>query len=156
MWRTRLIAAAVILILGGGGYLVWRLTHPPLSDEEQIARLIDRVEQGVEKKSPRMILANIADDYRDPFGFTKRDIYRSALSLLRTEGSLQVVLSDVEIAVNDADADVAVTGEVMLTEGGEQSQAFRGALTIHLRERDGKWLVTSATGWQSGVTSEFD
>jgi len=156
MQRRRLIAAAVIILLGGGAYLVWRLTHPTLSDQQQIEELLDRIEQGVEKKSPRMILGAIADDYRDDYGLTRLDIHRLSLNLLRTEGRIQVVLTRPKIEVHGEQATADVTGEVTLSEGGYQAQEFSGALTIHLRKRGGQWRIVSTGGWQGEVMGGFE
>jgi len=156
MWRRRLIAAAVIVVLGGGGYLAWRLTHPPISDEERIARLLDRIEQGIETRSPRMILDTISSDYRDAFGYTKRDIHRLSLNLLRTEGTFQVVLDEVNIHVRGGEADANVSAEVTLTQNGRVTEKYSGSLAAHLRKQAGKWRIVSATGWQDEALRGFE
>ena len=156
MSRKRLIAALLIAILAGGGYLAWRLTHPPLSDQEQINRLLDRVERGIETKTPRTVLAAIADDYRDAYGYTKLDIHRLSLGLLRTTGRPQVTLDRVDIQVHGDAAQARLHGEVALIEAGQQSQAFSGALTIQLRKRGGKWQIVSTAGWQAEAGAGFE
>ena len=156
MWRKRLIAAAVIVIVAGGGYLAWRLTHPPLTDKQQIERLFDEIERGIEIKSPRTVLGTIADDYRDTFGYTKQDIRQLSLGLLRTEGKPQVTLDKVNIAVHGDDATAEVSGRVTLVSGEQESQPFAGSLTVVLRKRDGAWRITSTTGWQTHASEGFE
>jgi hypothetical protein len=156
MWRKRLIAALLIVIVVGAGYLAWSFTHPPVSDEEQVNRLLDRIEQGVETKSPRMILSTIADDYRDAYGYTRLDIHRLSLNLLRTTGRPQVNLDRVDIRVHGDEADVGVHGEVTLIEAGQESQEFSGSLTVQLRKRGGRWQIVSTAGWQTEAGGGFE
>lgn len=156
MLRKRLISAAIIIVVIAGAIIIWRLTHPPIPDREQIDRLIDSVEQGVELKKPREILANIADDYKDSAGFTKQDIHRLSLSLLRVEGRPQVTLSDVKIEIHGKEADAHIDGEVTIAFGGTESQEFKGTLDVHLSKRTGKWLIDSTSGWQGNYGGGFD
>jgi hypothetical protein len=156
MWRTRIIVVAVIVTVGGGGYLAWRLTHPPLTDQQQIEQLLDQVERGIEIKSPRTVLGTIADDYRDSFGYTKQDIRQLSFGLLRTEGKPQVTLDKVNIAVHGDEATAEVSGRVTLVSGGHESQPFEGGLTLELRKRGGTWQITSTTGWQTRASEGFE
>jgi hypothetical protein len=156
MPRKRLISAVVIIAVVIGAVVIWRLTHPPISDQEQINRLIDRVEQGVERKKPSEILATIADDYRDSTGFTKRDIHQLSLSLLRVDGRPQVTLTDVRIEIHGNEADVSLEGDVRIAFAGAESQEFNGALSVHLSKRSGKWLIVSTSGWQGEVGGGFE
>jgi len=156
MLRKRLISAVVIIVVIVGAAVIWRLTHPQVSDEEQIIRLIARVEQGVELKKPREILANIADDYKDSAGFTKLDIHRLSLSLLRVEGRPQVTLSNVKIEIHGKEADAHIDGEVTIAFGGTESQEFKGTLDVHLSKRSGEWLIDSTSGWQGNYGGGFD
>jgi len=156
MRRKRLIAAAVIVILAGGGYLAWRLIHPPISDQEQINRLLDRVEQGVETRRPRDILSAIADDYHDAAGLTKRDLHRMTLVLLRLPVPPEVVIDKVDIRVRGDAAVAGVQGRVTLNEGGLPPELFSGAITVELRKRRGEWLVVSTAGWQGRLAEETE
>jgi len=156
MLRKRLILAAVVIIIVViGAIFIWRATHPPLSDKEQIEQLLDRVEQGVEKKSPSTILSTISDDYRDSFGFTKLDIHRLSLELLRTQGTPQVVLENVKIDIEGKQATVNVTGQVSLRFGGQETREFAGALTLELH-KNRAWHVISTSGWQAQAEQGFE
>lgn len=156
MWRRRLIAAAMVVILGGGGYLAWRLTHPRMSDRERIYRLFDRIEQGIETKQPRVVRDAFAPDYRDGFGFTRRDIHRLSLELLRIHGTPSVVIDDLKIEVHGDQADATLRAQASIQEAGSETQEFSGTLTFRLRKQRGEWLITSATGWQGEVPRESE
>jgi hypothetical protein len=156
MARKRLILAGLVaIIVIVGAILIWRATHPPLSDKEQIEQILDRIEKGVETKNPSAILSTISDDYRDSFGFTKLDIHRLSLSLPRMHGTPRVVLADVQIAIRGKRATVNLSGEVTVRFGGEQTQEFAGALTLELR-KNGAWHVISTNGWQGRVEQGFE
>jgi hypothetical protein len=156
VWRKRLIAAAIIAVLGGGGYLAWRLTHPHRSDRELINELFDRIERGIETKQPRMVRDAFSPDYRDAFGFTKRDLHRISLELLRIHGVPQVVIEDLKIEVHGREADASLRAEVSLQEAGAETRQFSGALTFKLRKQRGRWLITSTAGWQGAAPSESE
>jgi hypothetical protein len=156
MWRGRLIAAGIVLLLGGGGYVAWRLTHPPRSDREQINRLLERIECGVETKRPRMIVSAISDDYRDDSGLTKRDLHRLSLELLRTRGTPQVIIEEIKVVIRGARADVRLAGEAAIYERGRKTDQYSATVNLHLCKRHGRWLITSTSGWQGKVAEEVE
>lgn len=160
MRHKGLIAAIMLVVLGGAGYTAWRLTHPGLSEREQVLRLFDQLEQGVETRTPRTILDTVANDYRDPFGYTKRDIYRLSLSLRRTQGAPapEVVIDEIslELEQGTGTAKATVTGRVTMHETGFEAQRYAGSVTFHLRKERGRWLITSTEGWQEQVAAEYE
>ena len=149
----RLLGLIIILALIAAGIAVWLLTHPALTDREQILRLISQAEEGVETKNSSKVMDCISQDYQDRHGFRKRDLARYVIAFSRqSKGDFDVTLGPPSLTITDDHAVVQlmVTIRPMMTPEGSPPALFEGPVTAHLRKEDAGWKVMSAEGWEEG------
>ena len=146
----RWIAVLIVIALILAGVAVWLLMHPP-SDRDQILRLLDQAKEGVESKDVGKVMSCISEDYRDRYGWGKRELRQLALAVLfREQGTFAVALDPPAIEISGARATVTLMVRISLTpeQGGLPQELYQGPVVAHLRKEDGGWKVVSAEGWQ--------
>lgn len=155
--RGLLILLAVV-VLAAGGYLVYRHTRPPATDQQQIHSLILKAARALEQRRVSTFLTVIADDYNDGT-HTKQDLARLARSAVLEAREIRIVPYLRSLEVRDTTATTVIEAEVTLSPtapgsafGEAVSERYTVRLTLAKRPRG--WQVTSAQGWQ-GAEGQF-
>lgn len=113
---------------------------PRSSDEEQIRKLIDSVEQAAEARNTSAVLAFVASDYRDAQGFDKARLqnFLRGYFYLHEKVELVVLLGEFDFP-SEGKATVEVTvARIELTD------PERVRLQVEFRREGSKWQVTRA------------
>ena len=142
-----ILAGAVLLFLGS--LAAWRASHPPLTNEQQIAANVEVLRQAVQSRKPRKIESLLAEDFTWG-GQNKREL-NSALT--------GAFLQWRDVTANVTGLDISINGD-KATSKGKFSLAFRpsqrGRAEAYLvdfrlswEKRDGQWLVTKAEGGEN-------
>ncbi len=151
-WRTAaailaalVIAAAIALAVG---WWLHRRQAPP-DEETAIYQLVARAERAIERRNLPALMRLVAEDYRDEYGLTKRDLRRLALQAARSGEAVQIALTVRGIVVARGEATVLVDVLVWL-QGDVKPQRYE--VTLKLRKQKGRWFVVSSSGWQDEAT----
>jgi hypothetical protein len=128
-----------------------------LSPKAQVKRAVYGARDAVEAQDMAAIEALIADDFRDPFGFTKEQwlpVIRVSFGEWK-DIKLRFLDLQIEIKNGRATAKFTVNGEATRAEslGGDkapdrEAYTFRD-ITLQLDQRGGEWKVTSWTNINS-------
>ena len=147
----KIVLALGLFILVIGGVLWWRATHPPLSDEEQIAANLEGLKDSAESGSVDGVMNYLSDDFT--WGGRKRSEVRSLLFGAFYEGlrkrDFRLNFTNVKIKVQGATA--TATGHYKV-----DTRAFRvgvestdGDFSTEWQKRDGQWKITRANGGEN-------
>jgi hypothetical protein len=152
MGTRKWLLLLALIVLAGGGYLVYRLTRPVLSDTDQIKHAIVDATQSLEQRRVQSFMRIIADDYNDGAN-TRQDIENDVRDAVLGTDRIRVVPYLRSLAVQGTTAQTVVEADVTADEtrpGASSSTPFRGRYTINLTWRKGPrgWQITSATGWE--------
>ncbi len=143
-WRQiSMMTLAVVLVLG----VIYKFTHSrPLSDQEQIAALIDYGKQAVEQKSVRRAMSLVSEDYTDNEGLNYRQLRSLATQAFQGARKIQVTLTVNEIqSLQPPHAVVRVAGIVTFSDK-EYQEKEDFDLTLHLVKQNGTWKVQRIEG----------
>ena len=139
------IGAVVLSVLFSVGIVVY--SYFGAGDEKGIATSLDNVCQAAQRKSAKLVMYEIADDYRDAFGQDRKELSEKATGwcAVHLTKEVAVELKDVKIAVapdrQTATAEVTVTGnapvqEIVRWTGGRDQVRLRVDFV-----RDGRWKI---------------
>lgn len=148
--RSRLVVAAIGLVIIGGGVTVWHfvLRPPGLTDRQQILRMVAELEQAVEQRQTSTVMRYISEDYRDGHGFDRRMIQRLVVQAARQRSPIDIVVQLGPILIEGDTATARVDADYSLEEPlGEGMGTHVSAEVVFRRERGG-WRVLRADGWQ--------
>lgn len=148
--RARAIIIALVVIVVASGAAVWLLVlrPEPLSDRQQVLRLVADVERAIEQKDAAGLLRHVAAEYGDSRGFNRRTVRQLVLAGLRDERTMDLT---VEVDRVQVQGDTArFVADVSYSLDGTVSAGGAGHLTVegHLRREHGRWKVVRAEGWQ--------
>jgi len=150
--RSRTLLVLAIVVLGAGGYAVFRMTRPPLDDKTQIQNLILTASRALEQQRVKSFMAVVADDYNDGT-YNKQDVENLVRGAVLQSGEIRVVpyLRSLQIQATTATATVEAEVTVGYTRGNPHAEPGRGRYTVEMALRKGRhgWQVTSARGWES-------
>ena len=137
-----LIAGLVVLV--GVIVVLWWLTRPPKTDQQQIVDLLGRTERSIEQRDLGGLMQAVAEDYADGT-YSKRELRRAALAGFREVGTIKLtpVLRELEVSGKGARAELDV--DVWLDTDSPRP-TMRVAMWVELSKESGRWLVTSAGG----------
>ncbi len=147
-----------VVVLVGGGYLVYRYTRPPATDRQQIQSLILKAARALEQRRVSTFLTVIADEYNDG-AHTKQDLARLARSAVLEADEIRIVPYLRSLELQDTTATAVVEAEVTLSPtapGPASGEAVSERYTVRLAltKRPRGWQVISAQGWQ-GAEGQF-
>lgn len=139
------IGAVALSVLFSAGIIIY--SYYGASDEESIATSLDNVRQAAQRKSAKLVMYEIADDYQDAFGQNRKELSEKASGwcAVHLTKEVAVQLSDVKIVVapdrKTATAEVTVGGnapvqEVVRWTGGRDKARLRVDFV-----RDGRWKI---------------
>jgi ketosteroid isomerase-like protein len=141
--RPAVFGLGVLLVIFA--VVVWRATHPPLSDEQRIAALVEDVRSAVATRNANRLMSYLADDFTWS-GQGKPE----ASSMLR---SIFFQTRDVEPGVSALK--VSVEGETAIATGTyslryrmqntKTTETRRGPFRITLEKRNGEWKITGGS-----------
>ncbi len=147
----------VIAVLLGGAAAWYMTTRPePLSDEQQVLRLISDVQRAVEQRKTSDVMRHISEDYHDSCGLDRRGLQRLVMAAGRDRSTIDL---SVQVTSIDVQGDSATfTAEVNYSIGGAAMPGRSNHLTVRgeLRRERGGWQVISAEGWQDAESSYFE
>jgi ketosteroid isomerase-like protein len=145
-----------LVVLAAVAVAAFLLLRKPPTDKQLIEQLILRLEEAIEKKQFARIMACIGEDYEDETGLTRRDLMRLAFRYVRDRGWADVLLSDVQIEVQDRAAVANMYAEVSYTEESMESNPFSGEVTVFFRKRGSRWFIVKSEGWQTTVGTPLE
>jgi len=153
----RIVPWVVVVVLLGGAGAAWFLnTRPaPLSDEQQVLRLIADVQRAVEQRKTSDVMGYVSEDYHDSRGLDRRGVQRLVMAAARDRSTMDLSVQVTSIEVHGDSA--TFTAEVDYSVGGTAMPGASDHLTVRgeLRRERGGWKVISAEGWQDAERSYF-
>jgi hypothetical protein len=139
------IGAGVLVVVAAVGW--WLAGRQPLSEAEQISRLIGQAQQAVEHKDARGLIGLLSENYLDPGGNRKQDLARLIISGVRTTEQITVVTTVQQVEVADGRAETVV--DVKLGSGTMGAvQVIPLVMQIEWQREGKRWRVVSARGWE--------
>ncbi len=147
-WIVGGIAAAVAAIV----WIAWPRPEP-LSDRQQVLRLIADVERAVEQKRVSDLMRYVSKDYHDSHGYDRRMVQRLAIAGARDPQPIDLSVEVTDITVKGDTA--TFTAEVDYSLVGFAAPGRSTHLTVRgeLRRERGGWKVISADGWQGAESA---
>jgi len=156
MMLRRLVPWVFVVVVIGAGAGWYLLTRPePLSDEQQIVRLIADVQRAVEQRKTSDVMRYVSDDYHDRRGLDRLDVQRLVIAGARNRATMDLSVQVTSIEVQGDSA--TFTAEVDYSVGGPAMPGRSNHLTVsaELRRERGGWKVISAEGWQDAESAYF-
>ncbi len=142
--RRGLTAIVAVLVLAGAVVVIWWLSRPTKSDEQQILEVFAQGERAVEDKNLSGVMRLVSEDYSDGT-YNKQELKQIVLRGLRETRTIKVTpaLRDLQIAGPTARADLEVD---VWRDSNEPEPTLHISMRVELSKQKGKWLVTSAAG----------
>lgn len=140
MARKLVIALGLIFLLGGG-LLWWRVTHPPLTDQEQIAANLEDIRQALENGNIERALNYLSEDAK--FAGQSR-------SQIRSQFTIGQFLNRADIRVNFLNTRHEVKGAAATTKGHYKvdvrqrfsPESYDGDFSLEWQKQDGQWKIS--------------
>lgn len=125
---------------------VWRATHPPLSDSQQIAANLDALVDATNRRSARGVSRFLSSDFE--FGGTKkRDFQPQLAGALLQYRVVELELSGVQTTVNGDSANSSGRYNLSLkSELASPPELSKGEFKVRWRKIEGEWKIVQATG----------
>lgn len=140
----KLIVALGLVLLVGGGFFWWRVTHPPLSDAEQIAANLEDIRTSLENNNIERALGYMAEDAK--FQGQSRAQIRSQFNIgsFLTKANARVNLLNVRTDIKGASASTKGHYKVDVQQrfGPEAND---GDFSLEWEKRDGNWVITEGS-----------
>ena len=140
-----LIALGVVMLLVVGIF-GWRATHPPLTDEQQIAANLEGIVEAAQARSASGVGGYLSPKFQFD-GTKKGDFQRQLVFGLHQYSSVEVQTSNVKVTVRGQTA--TTTGSYRLSlkpESNSPPQVYPGNFNLQWRQENGQWLVIGAEG----------
>ncbi len=156
MMLRRLVPWVFVVVVIGAGGAWYLLTRPePLSDEQQILRLIADVQRAVEQRKTSDVMRYVSEDYHDTRGLDRRAVQRLVMAGARDRSTMDLSVQVTSVEVQGDSATFAA--EVDYSVGGPAMPGQSNHLTVRgeLRRERGGWKVASAEGWQDAESGYF-
>jgi hypothetical protein len=130
MSARKLLIGAGLLCLIAGGYMAWRVLHPPLSDREQIVANIESIRSYAEQRRAQAISGYFAENFAWN-GMSRGQLTRQmALWMLQAR--------DVQLQISNLDVALQGTGA---TTSGDYSAQFRSSEGAPLQNASGHFML---------------
>ena len=141
MTRKLVIVLGLILLLGGGLFW-WRLTHPPLTDEQQIAANLEDIRQSLENGNAKRAVSYMAKDAK--FKGLSRSKIQDQFALGYRFGGRT------DVRITFLNTQTGVTGAAATTKGHYKvdmrtryrPESTDGDFSLEWEKRDGEWIIT--------------
>ena len=149
--RLRWLLPLVVLAAAG---LILLFVRKPLSDREQIAQLIERLETTIEKKDLGGIMGCISKNYKDGYGITRRDILQLAFRYVRSSDRADILVSDASLRVQSNTASASMHVDAEYAEQGGQPMRISSDITLFFEKEGRRWVIARSSGWQKRLDVE--
>ncbi len=136
-----------LALLLAGIYPIWKATHPPLTDEQQIAATIDSTRAALEARTLRGVLGNLTDDFSWN-GDTRQDFETALRGAFFEARDVQVNLSAEKIEVRADQATATAHFSASYRENADAPVETRlGDIWVHcVKDNSGTWKIDKAQG----------
>lgn len=149
----KIILSLGVLFLLFGGLIWWRVTHPPLTDEEQIASNLEGLRASAEAGSVGGVMGYLAEDFT--WDGRKRSEVSSLLYAAFYDGlrkrDLRLTFTNVHPAVQGATATTTGHYKVDVRNYRSSVDSQDGEFSTQWEKRDGQWKITHASGGENSV-----
>jgi hypothetical protein len=142
----RFVVITGVLLCAFGAVALWRGLNPALSNEQIIARQLEAMRTGIEKRTAGNITQYIGNDCTWS-GMDGKSL-RAAIA--------QALLQWRDVRLDFQDTGTVVSGDEATTSGryiltvretkDAKPETFRGSFGLHWKKRHGNWVVTRADG----------
>jgi hypothetical protein len=142
----RFVVIAGLLLCAFGAVALWRGVNPALSNEQAIARQLEAMRTGIEKRSSGSITQHIGSDCTWN-GMDAKTLRAGIGQALLQWRDVRLDFEDTGTVVSGDDA--ATSGRYILTvrETKEtKPETYRGSFGLQWKKRSGKWVVIQANG----------
>lgn len=137
-------AIIILLLLAAAGWFVFR---PPLSETEQIVRLLKDTQAAANSGNIGRVLSSLSEQYSGTGG-TKRQVRLLLIEAAR-EGDISLTLDTPTITVTGQTARVDLFAQAALRQRPGSETRINSDVTLALRKEDGKrLLVLPARVWR--------
>jgi ketosteroid isomerase-like protein len=133
-----------VLLLLFGGVWIWRATHPPLTDEQQIMALMEDARSAIATRNTNRLASYLADDFNWN-GQNKRELESTLRGAFFQTRDLEPSISGVKVSVQGETA--RATGNYSLRyrmQNTKTTETRVGRFQIALEKRDGTWKIVRA------------
>lgn len=139
-----LIIVAAVLITG-----FFFASRSQGSDADQIAKLIDRGRQGIEKKSSSDVMSCVSKSYTDSLGHDYGKLKSQMATALGPGVGYEVNLDPPVIETNGDAATASTSVSITGLTGGNREQVFAGAVKLRLvKEPCRRFFIFPAKEWK--------
>ncbi|HVF11077.1 MAG TPA: hypothetical protein VNA16_09760 [Abditibacteriaceae bacterium] len=143
--RRVLLATGGLLLLFGG-IALWRVTHPHLTDEEQIAANLSDLTRAAAKRNARGITQYLGSGF-DWQGKQRQEVQRWLAGGFIQSRDLQLSLPSVSTQVNGERATTSGTYDLSFRQTPEAPvERHFGDFKLHWQRQDGQWKIVKAEG----------
>jgi hypothetical protein len=142
----RLVVTAGLLLCAFGAVALWRGMNPPLSNEQVIARQLETMRTGIEKRSAGNITQFISSDCTWN-GMDGKSLRAAIAQSLLQWRDVHLDFDDTGTVVRGDEA--ASSGRYILTvreTKDAKPETYRGSFGLHWKKRNGNWFVIGASG----------
>lgn len=127
-----------------GGWWGWNATHPPLSDEEQIAADLEGLRLAVEKRRANQVLRYLADEFTWN-GQKKSEMSSQIRATFFEWRDVQPNITGLQITADGDRATASGKYSIALRLSSRaRPEVYLGEFHLQLEKRDGTWLITDA------------
>ncbi len=115
-----------------------------LSDEEQIADILDDVQKGMESKRVYKVLAHVSRRYHDAEGRDYQDIKEYVTRILKSYREIRITRTPPRILIDGNKAraiDTFATIAEPFDPMGSVPINLQGEVSIYLEKKDGDWQI---------------
>jgi hypothetical protein len=139
----RFVIPLVLVVLA---VFFWRVTHPTLSDEEQIRQSLDGIAAQASHKSAKGIISYLSKDFQID-GTKKSDIQNQLTYAMLSKAAIEMKIGPSQVQV---EGDTATTkGSYNLglkQEFNSPIQNYTSDFTLKWKREDGQWKISNADG----------
>lgn len=145
LWRNVLMASGLALLLLGGGSF-WRVSHPVLTDEQQIEANLEELRVAVEARDARGVLKQLSPGFNWN-GQSRKTIAENLPQVFFNWRDVRVSFTKVKTIVRGRDA--TLTGRYNMTfrpQPKADADTHSGSFSLQWRKLKGEWKIDEAQG----------
>lgn len=133
-----------VLLLLSGSWWGWQVTHPPLTDQEQIATNLEAMRTAIEDRKPNHVLRYLADEFTWN-GQNKRELASQIKGAFFQWRDVHPNITGLEIKVEGTHATATGKYSIALRPSPRmRPEVYLGEFQLQLEKRENIWLITNA------------
>ncbi|MDF2441138.1 MAG: hypothetical protein JWN98_2122 [Abditibacteriota bacterium] len=149
MHDRKLLAWAVLILLLGGGFLMWRSLSRSQTDEQQILTKLESVSQAARTMNSQGIVSPMTEEFRWQ-GQNKREINSQLTGFFFSAHKVDVKLSDMDVKVKGERASVDGAFHITYQMAPDARPKLRlGRFRTIWIKHEGDWKMSSAEGGEN-------